>query len=443
MAEAEILVGPAKEFASTPTKLRPLGHEGISIFGGKMEAQVPAGGTYEFAMEVDADAADLSRLRVAIGLSRAASTPVFANVFGALGVFGSLAELDTALAGSFTTSGIGGRWWNTTWWGSQGGTIQFPSTVRNRNICVSDVQDFSPVARTDGKTKALIAARLYIGASAGNLAMIRDDTASFANWPTRAEGLVRLRSHPTSGDQRLTISGWAASNITPNLGVIFGSHRPILNVLILGDSIAEGSGDQYPNGGFTRLAIDGFNAAGHSCGASLINQAWAGTASIFFVEQLKDAIRCGLRPDVVVFPVGTPNDMAGRDDPISATIVAGWRLMVMRILQICAQERIGVIGYSVLPVASSVRNWNLSDSQSDARRITHIAGMESQFRAAGNGFVNFEQAIAGTPDASGQVQPRAGMLWDGIHPGDGSTSGNRTMAPLLQAELEKHARGFL
>jgi lysophospholipase L1-like esterase len=388
--------------ASGPVLPRALGYEGIQIFGGRMGTQFTtgaSGNTFEFVTELMGTVpAQVGSVRAILGTSVAGTTPADISVAVSAKSLGAIADADASF--STTATFVGGL--------TATATIVYPQTTSRRKYVFTDPITLTPAARTDGGTKALIGARGFISTANANTALLGSASDDFSTWPTRAKGLARFRSHPTTGDQRTNASGWTASNTGVVVGFSFTSSKKIVNVFGVGDSITEGRG-QYVNEGFTRLACDNINALSPSASFVYSNMGWSGLNTLNFIYHLYHALEDGIIPDVVVCPIGSPNDTGG--NPITDAMVDNWRSRAFRILEMCGKYQIIPVFWTILPVNSM--NWDATD----AKRVAYNAEMLATFTASGVAIVDLASLVSGAT-VDGQVQFLDPLQDDGIHPND-------------------------
>jgi hypothetical protein len=303
-----------------------------------------------------------------------------------------------------------------------------PSATRQRrNIIWSDWTPCASVPRTDGGALPLIAIRTSVtmAAGTGNIVMTGNGTDSFANFATHPSGRI-WRMVGKSG-QFATLAAWASmqsSNATvengaPSVLIRYLSRGKVVNVACFGDSIAEGRGTYLEEGfGFPACVALSANSAGIAYEYS--NLAWAGQTMSQVRDNVIDAMAAGISCDVAYLPCGSPNDGG---PPITAASIVAQRGCLAIALQALVAKKIEPIVGTWIPTNSVLLAFGATDS---LRR-----GYNDEVRGwAGRGSVvaDFDAAMAGVPDASTQVQVKAGMTTDNIHPND---AGNALMTATL------------
>ena len=396
---------------------------GIQIFGGRMDYtfDCTSGATWEMVMELPGDALDLGYVQVIVAQSQASTSPASPGFFVDVKAISALSDLDGPWTG--TTS--------TTWTGPSAAQLRMASSVFRRRFEWSDPALVTPVARTDGGSRPLIAARIYVGSGATNIELMGNGGGdSFSNWATRPDGLVRIRKHNTAGDQRTATTNWSAFQGGPVIGFAWSARRRLISVAQFGDSIDEGRGT-YLGAGFGLRATELLNKLSLPCSFSHQNMAWAGQGSSTMYDNMRDAFAQGIIPDIAIFPLGSPNDTLS---PLDATIVSSWRRYSSAMLGLCAQYGVVPIVRTVLPVNYSVRQWGASD---ELRRNYNT---EAVVDCTNRGILCADLAglFGAGIDGNGQEIMSPSYQSDNIHP---NNAGIEACASVI-AERLKAAAGF-
>ena len=398
-------------------------YEGLKIFGGRVNTQDTGNKTYEFAYELDARGPkQVGSVRAIMCQSRAAASPGPIAGFVDLKYIGALADLDSAWGGTTAlfSRGLAGA-----------ASIPAPGTTDRRNFAFTDQTKIIPVARTDGGTKPLIAARTFLGS--GGSAFLGTSGDSFANWSTRPTGLARQRVNSAVGDARASTTGWSATSTGPVIGFSYNHLGPIINVVSIGDSITEGrSTTTFLGENFTLLACESINAGTQATWVSHSNLGWSGQNTAQILVNTRDMLRSGIIPDVLVFPSGSPNDVT---TTITTAIVDGWRAYVADMLALCAEYRIVPVIWTMLPVNYAVKAFGSTDTL----RIAYVAEIVALVTSTGLIVVNMEPVFAGPVDGNGQTT----LLYsdDGIHPN--ATGNANGMVPMRDQGIKQAMIGSL
>ena len=416
---------------STLNRVRQPGCQGIKIFGGRSANNVALGvagsSTYETAIELDARSAQaVGSLAPIIAAAKAASGSAEVGVFAYVDLIAELSALDSAWGGVAVD-----------FWGTGASRLPVsPSTVR-RAFLTTDQAERVPPSRSDGRTKPLAACRAAIGAT--TLQTLGNGSDSFSNWSSRPAGYVRFRANSGSGDQSTATSGWSTASTGLCVGFAYSHLGPILNVMLVGDSIGEGRGT-YLNEGFGQLAVDALNAQSPLTWLAYSNLSWSGGVYTTIRDGFFDALAAGIIPDVLVFPCGTLNDVGAGSNSVTAAHVNNWRARLAQMLAKCAEELICPIVYSIPPVNNAANGGSYDLGASDSLRVAYNAEIKALCAASGITFIDIDASAYAGSVSSGQVQISAGLTTDYVHPND---AGNAVIGALLQSALITVAGGYL
>lgn len=299
---------------------------------------------------------------------------------------------------------------------SNGGTWNLtvgPSASR-RAFVVGDRINLSSVPRTDGGSKALIACRTWVNGGA-SLQLRGNGADSFTNWATRADGRMRRTrkaagNYASANQTTMTanqVGGYA--NESPLVGFLFGARGRVVNAMRVGDSIDEGRGT-YIGDGMLGPAVASLAREGGPiyCESNL---AWSGMASVNFFFHASDAFAAGLVPDILCWPVGSPNDFT--TGAITAAQVATARQWSARTAGLCRDNNVSTLQRTIMPSNYAIKPYGASDS---LRRDYNAA----QLALAAGGLPVMDvatPAVLGV-DGNGQQLLLSSAGNDGIHPDD-------------------------
>lgn len=285
-------------------------------------------------------------------------------------------------------------------------------------------------------------------------------------------------------------AGVAVENGCPIVGLVYYARGKVVNVVGFGDSITEGQGT-YIGEGFGFPACQELSQNAEGVAFEWSDMGWSGQNTSQIRQQVFDALASGLKWDIAVLPGGSPNDLAtttGYTASIAGTTLTvsaapgSPTLAVGDVIygpNITRGTKVTALGtgtggagtYTVTPsqtaasgAMSNTRPITKAIVDNARSRASHMAALlagagmipvvwtwlptNGQVRAygtddalrralnddyrkwAGRGSIvaDFDRAIAGTADASGQVQMAAGTTSDNIHPND---AGNAAMAAIL------------
>src|SRR5664279_1116630 len=233
-----------------------------------------------------------------------------------------------------------------------------PAASGRMSYTVTDWTPISSVARTDSGTQPLIVARVYMS---GNslLPVYGDGTDSFTNWATRTDGrLWSARSQALDGVG--TIANFTSTtqiSQCPIVGIQYLARGKVITVGGVGDSITEGRGT-YLNEGFDSPACAALSNMA-DVAVEYSNFGWSGQLMSTFTERALDILTSEVRPDVMVFPAGSPNDQPVTLTAAGISSLKGYRT---RIIAACAERGVVPVMFTWLPVNTAVNAWGATDS---------------------------------------------------------------------------------
>lgn len=359
-----------------------------------------------------------SSLTIPVGAMCAAATAAPNNGYSPLNFDGS--------ANSFTPMLFAG---------AASGTVPacaYQSGATNNNVPGLLQTDWTPIVsipRNDGGTLPLFMLRAYASGSQG-LMMSLITGAVTAGWPSVSQGRI-CDSYSTSGDY-----------VSSNQGGFVGNHRDVailgvavefrgavrgLSVFTVGDSLTQGSYTTASQNGFGHLA--GALVSTPSAPVSVVNAGFAGQQHAYIYSNASAYI-AAFAPDVVVFPVYSPNDTYSQ---------ANVNLALARTAAIIDQ----CIAASIVPIITTALPWNsISSAQDNVRKAMNATVLGW----AANGGVlvaDFDAALTdgGSP---AQIQskyknyPSGNVDSNNQHPSD---AGHAAMAAALQPSLQRLLNG--
>jgi len=381
------------------------------IIGGRMGTiDASTAKTFQLSLEV-ADHFDAVRIIFA-STDRTNSHAMLAT---AASVVGASADLNNS-AGTWVA---GGR---------QGSTQVYselaPSAADRIAYTLSDWIAISSVARTDAGTKPLLIVRAYMNASA-TLPVYGNGTDDFTNWATRTDGRLHAMRYQ-DGDHATTATGFTSTtnrSQSPIVGVQYLARGKVITVAGVGDSITEGQGT-YLGQGFILPAVDALSDT--DVKYEYMNCGWSGQAMSTFAERAIDIMESEIRPDVIVFPAGSPNDTP---TTITAADITAARARRARITAAAKRNGVVPVIWTVLPTNTAVRPYGATDSL----RVAYNAEVLAQ---ANRNLIVVDTATAVSGATSGGQVQMTGTT-DGIHPND---AGNTTLKPIVQAGIKEAGR---
>lgn len=369
--------------------------------------------TCEFVYELPCAWDDIASVQL-ITMGAAPATGAISGVFADVKAIGSLSDLDGAWTGTTAV----------TWLTQTAVRLVGGATLARRAYQLSDAAAITPVARTDGGTRALIACRALYGIGSYNFLGNNGASDIYTSWSSRSAGLARIRRNTTAGDQRTATSNWATEQFSPVVGFAYSTIKPHILIAGFGDSIAEGRGT-YIGASQNHIACESLNAGQNKVLFSHMNLAWSGQTMTNILQNMEDAFRNGIVPDIAIIPCGSPNDVGNRS--ITTADIISTRRLFISMLETCARYGVTPLVWTWIPTNSAVNNYGSSDSL----RVAYNADILAECQNAGIVCIDTATAISGVT-TSGQVQMLAGTTSDNIHPND---TGITLLAGLIQQGL--------
>lgn len=363
--------------------------------------------TFELVIEAPSDYDAITPI---FAVSRASATPVSpAGCSWAWSSPGSFADA-TADAAAWTAGLVGG---------ASTFTLNTNAAVNRKTYTKGDRTAASAVARSDGGVKPLLALRVNVPATAGNISIFGNGTDSFANWAARTDGRARKMriangNRATANQGTFTANGAAAVQQNPIVGVEFTLRGKVVNIAIFGDSIDSGRGTYIGEGWSTPMAAQLESVLGVP--VCIMNCAWSGAAGDVQRDSIIDLMAAGLYPDLAFVTCGSVNDFAA---PIVDANLNTARYRVAVALAVLSDNKIPRVLRTIMATNPAVKDYNASDS----KRLALNA--ETMIRL---GEVVWDAAapIKGVVDADGQENMLVGSTTDNIHPND---AGNALLFP--------------
>jgi lysophospholipase L1-like esterase len=287
---------------------------------------------------------------------------------------------------------------------------------------VSDWIPVSSVPRTDGGTKPLVAVRAYMQAHA-NLPAYGNGVDNFTNHATRTDGRIWAARQQAGV---LVTSGFTdTTNRTqsPIVGIQYLSRGKVKTVAGLGDSITDGRGT-YLGEGFLLPAIDALSDM-NGTAYEYMNCGWSGQSYSVIGERAIDVLQSSVRPDVLVIPNGSPNDIS---TTISQSNIDSFRWRRNRVLAAAREVNVPVLFWTWLSSNASVKSYGATDSLRVAYNTEMLAQASRDIMV-----VDAASAINGSI-TGGQMEMNPLYQNDGIHPND---AGNTVLANLFKPYIKK------
>ena len=275
----------------------------------------------------------------------------------------------------------------------------------------------SSIARTDGGTNPLLVARAYMDAST-ILPVYGNGTDDFTNWATRTGGRIWCSRQQAGVNVTSGFTSTTNTSQNPIIGFQYLARGKVITVAGCGDSITEGRGT-YLNEGFILPAVDALSSMSGTA-YEYMNCGWNGQSMSTFAERAIDILQSTIKPDVLVMPGASPNDIS---TTIAQSNIDAFRALRNRAIADARKAGVPVVIWTWLPSNTAVKNYGSSDSFRTAYN-TELLGMASK---------SLFVADAATPingtTSGGQIQMGSTVQADGIHPND---TGNALITAVVQ-----------
>lgn len=294
---------------------------------------------------------------------------------------------------------------------------------------LTDWIPISSVPRTDGGTKPLVVVRAYMKAVA-TLPVYGDGIDDFTNWATRTDGRIWAARHQT-GLHTGTTTGFTSTtnqSQSPIVGIQYLARGKVITVAAVGDSITDGRGGYFGQG-FIMPATEALTDPDGTA-YEYMNCGWSGQSMRVFAERAIDILQSEIKPDVLVLPAGSPNDIPGT---IAAADITALRTQRARVVAEAKRASVPIVLWTWLPSNTAVKNYGATDSLRTAYNTEVLA-------QAGRGLIVADTATAVSGVTSGgQVQMLPESTTDGIHP---NPAGNTTLSGVVKPAIREAARAL-
>lgn len=300
---------------------------------------------------------------------------------------------------------------------------------------VSDWIPLTSVPRMDNARFPLVTVRARMAATSA-LPVLGNGKDDFTNWASRADGVRKFWWREQEGDQISEPSGFTSTDNrsqTPIFGVQYLCNNQVVTVAAVGDSITEGRGS-YLGEGFIFPTLEKLNSEGGPVKYEYANYGWSGQNPSQYSERTIKLLDSQLKPDVVVFPAGSPNPAS--QGPLTDEAVAS--LAASRDSVVAAAQDHGVVPviWTWLPTNTTVRSYGTTDSKRVSYNAELVMGARDGLLIA-----DAAEPLSGI-SVGGQVQMAAGLSKDGIHPNDaGNAAIGAVIEPVLKTALRRSKDG--
>lgn len=273
---------------------------------------------------------------------------------------------------------------------------------------ISQKKQANSIPRTDGGSLPLLVVRSHLYNNNATPTVCGNGTTDVFSNVARTDG----RTHKTrkcTGNGMTTFSGGADAIQTPLVGIIYWSRGRVVNVAKFGDSIWQDRNNPMGDGWMRDEVIRRSSKSGIAY--EIADFAWSGLTSANYHNIAMDAV--GQFPiDIAGYPAATPNDIASGASLATATsTLKTIRNRHQEFVTECADNEVVPIIGTFAPVTTAVNNYTLCD-QARIDFNNEIRALKTR----GVLVADLDASLAGAT-VGGQVQPIAGTMLDGIHPG--------------------------
>lgn len=367
---------------------------GTRIFGGRMgELNVTTATTFHITT-VTAQHFDAVRLVFANTLQGFAT-----NIFAcAASVSESLSDVNNSF----------GAWVN----GTKDGSLNFPLPIAQGNgrirHTVSDWISLKSVVRADGGVYPILHVRAYIP-SHPSLSVYGNGVDSFQNWATKSDGKIWIARSQAGNFVGSPVGFTSTANInqSPIVGIQYLSRGKVISVAACGDSITDGRGT-YLGEGFGMPICTQLSDM-NSVAIEYSNLGWSGQNTLQFTKRAIEALNGPIRPDILMVPIGSPNDAT--EEILPANIVSQSK-QVQNLIARAKEVGTFIVFWTWLPTNTSVRPYGISDQLRRQANSEFLGLLDKGWTV-----VDLNTLLSGDT-VGGQVQMKIGTTNDNIHPND-------------------------
>ena len=288
----------------------------------------------------------------------------------------------------------------------------------------SDWTPLKSIARTDGGVLPLVTIRgIFDGLATLPVYGTGDD---LTNWATKPDGNIWVARQQDGNFVTTTTGFTSTTNLSqsPIIGIQYLSRGKVITVMGVGDSITEGRGTYFGEG----FILPSVQSISNSANVAMqyANLGWSGQTTSVYCARALEMLDTPLKPDVLIIPVGSPNDQNSTLTDADIQLMSGNRGAV-----IAKCKEVGTIPilWTWLPSNSAQKPYGTSD----ALRVTENSQVMQEI--TNNKFNGFDaSSVVSGSVVVGQVQFAPFATTDGLHPND---AGNQAISNLLTPVLRQ------
>jgi lysophospholipase L1-like esterase len=290
-----------------------------------------------------------------------------------------------------------------------------PSGGSQMAYAVTDWVPLASAPRSDDGTHPLLTVRAELTPNS-ELPVLGNGKDNFTNWATRSDGGRKFWWRHQDGDQISSPSDFTSTtnqSQSPILGVQYLSRNEVVSVAAVGDSITEGRGT-YRGEGFVLPALEELNGAGGPKKYEYANLGWSGQNPSIYSARALTLMESEIKPDVLVFPAGSPNPASS--GALSDDAVKAIHSQLSTVIDSARRHDVVPVVWTWLPTNTAVRQYG----PSDIKRVAYnreILGTDASNALLADAAGPVSGAIV-----NDQVELAVGTTNDGIHPNDAGNS---------------------
>lgn len=399
-----------KIYSRVGSRISPSSNIATRVFGGRMSA-------------IDNTVASTYQITTVAPQNFDSIRVIFANTALAFAV-NSINSRACVIPNLSDINNSAGTWVDVTKSGQKGFLAPNAPGTNRISYLVSDNIPLKSVPRTDG-TFPLVTVRVFVS-STGILPGYGLSGDSFTNWATNPNGHLWI-SRQQTGNHIDILTGFTSTTNTsqsPIVGIQFYCQGKAVSVMCVGDSIYEGRGTRI-NEGFIMPAVVSLSDQSKTV-LSYSNCAWSGQASTTYCKRAIDILNSPIKPDVLVMPIGSPNDVS--TGSITSAHIQTMSANIMAVVAKCAEKGVKLILCTWMSTNTGVRSYGASDSlRVDYNNL--FLGMRNKDFEIVDTALTLQGVLSG-----GQYQMLAGSTDDGIHPND---TGNALLTNLITPVIKR------
>lgn len=280
------------------------------------------------------------------------------------------------------------------------------------------------IARTDSGPGCLVGIRTYIAAGAGTITIPGAATVDLTSWASRADKEYFVARAQAVEAVTTPANFTSTTNISygPCIGIEYIARGRVVTIMGVGDSTVDGAGvTDFGDGWGRRMCKTMSSELGVT--VQWVNAGWSGANSLEYKDRLSSLLDLGIKPDLLIVPAGTINDVA---TTITSSIVNDWRTRLQRMFAYCKDAGVPMMTTHIQPAnrttstPAGAKDFGSTDSLRRDYNTEVTAAMPGRV-------IPFDTVMAGVTESS-QVIIKAGYTNDGTHENDTASIAKAALA---------------